>query len=290
MIVSLPTTIGNFLHLKGGGVMSNSYRVSRLLGWLTAIVLGVECQLAAPQLQSSNPAQSITTPQFKPTPEQIGDSLMARQRYQAAIEAYKTAPQNSSESWNKMGVAYQLLLNNDDASRCYTMALKLDPKNAVAINNMGSIYMSKKDFGRAVKFYRKALKLDSKSALFHKNLGTALLSERKYKKGWESYQTALSIDPAIFDHSASVRIENPASVQDRGAMNFYMAKSCVKAGMTDRAVDYLRLALNEGFTTPKKILADAELASLKTVPAFQQLLASQGVYLTPAAPSASVRQ
>jgi len=66
-------------------------------------------------------------------------------------------------------------------------------------------------------------------------------------------------------------------------MNFYMAKSCVKAGMTDRAVNYLRMALNEGFTTPKKILADAELASLKTVPAFQQLLASQGVYLTPTA-------
>jgi len=270
--------------------MSNLYRVPRVLGWLTAIVLAAECQLAAPQLTSSNPAQSVTSPQFKPTPEQIGDSLMARQRYQAAIEAYKTAPQDSSEAWNKMGVAYQLMLNNDDAARCYYRALKLDPKNAIAINNMGSIYMSKKDYGKAEKSYRKALKFDPKSALFLKNLGTALLSERKYKKGWETYQAALAIDPAIFDHSTSVRIENPASIQDRGAMNFYMAKSCVKAGMTARAVDYLRLALNEGFTTPKKILADAELASLKTVPAFQQLLASQGVYLTPAAPSPSERQ
>jgi tetratricopeptide (TPR) repeat protein len=264
--------------------MSNPKRLPRILRSITAISLAAVFCTAMSQAPSQAPA--VTSPQFKPTPEQVGDSLMARQHYQAAIDAYKTAPLNSSESWNKMGVAYQLLLNVDDAARCYQKALKLDPKNAVAENNMGSIFMAKKQFGKAERAYKKALRLDPKSALFHKNLGTALLSERKYKQGWESYQDALKLDPAIFDRSTSVRVENPASIQDRGAMNFYMAKSCVKAGMTSRAVDYLRLALNEGFTTPKKILADAELASLKTVPEFQQLMASQGVYVTRGAPVA----
>src|SRR3954453_15063445 len=60
------------------------------------------------------------------TPEQIADSLMAHQRYQAAIEQYKKAPRDSPEVWNKMGVAYQLMLNLDDATRCYLQALKLD--------------------------------------------------------------------------------------------------------------------------------------------------------------------
>jgi len=266
--------------------MLNPKHLPRIFGSLTAIALEAALCVAAAQAPTPNPAPTVTSPQFKPSAEQIGDSLMARQHYQAAIDAYKTAPRTSSESWNKMGVAYQLMLNVDDAARCYQNALKLDPKNSVAENNMGSIFMAKKQFGKAEKAYRKALKLDPKSALFHKNLGTALLSERKYKQGWESYQNALKLDPAIFDHSTSVRVENPASIQDRGAMNFYMAKSCVKAGMTSRAVDYLRLALNEGFTTPKKILADAELASLKTVPEFQQLMASQGVYLTQGAPIA----
>jgi len=269
--------------------MSNSNPRRGQFRWLGVLVLGAECLSVPAQMPVTALNPTVTAPQFQPTPEQIGDSLMSHQRYQAAIEAYKSAPQNSSPTLNKMGVAYQLLFNNDEAARCYTAAIKADPKNAVAVNNIGSIYMSKKDFGKAEKTYRKALKLDPSSALFHKNLGTALLAERKYDKGWQSYQQALSLDPTIFDHSSSVRVENPASIQDRGAMNFYMAKSCVKAGMTARAVDYLRLALNEGFTTPKKILADAELAGLRTVPAFQQLLASQGVYLThtaasPAAP------
>jgi len=45
--------------------------------------------------------------------------------------------------------------------------------------------------------------------------------------------------------------------------------------MNDCAIDYLRLALNEGFTNPKKIEADGEFAGLKSEPAFRQLLAEQ---------------
>jgi hypothetical protein len=47
--------------------------------------------------------------------------------------------------------------------------------------------------------------------------------------------------------------------------------------MNDRAIQYLRMALNEGFTNPKKIIADTEFASLRDLPAFQQMLAAQGV-------------
>ena len=44
---------------------------------------------------------------------------MAHQRYQAAIEAYKKAPQDSAAVWNKMGIAYQMMFNLEDAIRCY---------------------------------------------------------------------------------------------------------------------------------------------------------------------------
>jgi len=222
------------------------------------------------------PAATPPNPQSNATPEQIADSLMAHQRYQAAIEKYKSAPHNSSEVWNKMGVAYQLMFNLDEAARCYLQALKLEPKNAIVMNNLGTVYVSLKQYSKAEKAYRKALKVDPKSALVHKNLGTALLAEHKYKKGWQEYQLALAGDPDIFQRSTNtVRVENPASVQDRGAMNYYMAKGCVRAGQTDRAIEYLRMAINEGFVTPKKIALDQEFAALRDVPAFQQMLAAQ---------------
>src|SRR5579863_130721 len=43
---------------------------------------------------------STTVPKTPPTFEQVGDALMAHQRYQAAIEAYKKAPTNDPAVWN----------------------------------------------------------------------------------------------------------------------------------------------------------------------------------------------
>ena len=123
--------------------------------------------------------------------------------------------------------------------------------------------------------YRKALKVDPNSALILKNLGTNLLAQHKYEKGWEEYKAALKIDPLIFEDNSRPRIENPASISDRGAMNYYLAKGCVRAGMPERAIQYLRMALDEGYTSPKKIIADNEFATLHGLPEFKELLSSQ---------------
>ena len=250
---------------------------------VAAIVTVFSGAFAQPPTQSTSqtPAtpggtQSFAaTPQLEATPEQLGDSLSAHQRYQAAIESYKKAPEDSADVWNKMGIAYQMMFNLEAASRSYQTSLKLNPRNSRVLNNLGTIYDSLKEYGNAERMYRRAVKLDPRSAMIYKNLGTNLLSQHKYKKGWEVYKTALEIDPHIFQNTTSPRVQNPASVEDRGAMNYYMAKGCVRAGMSDCAINYLRMALNEGFTSPKKIVADSEFAGLRGVPAFEQLLAEQ---------------
>jgi Tetratricopeptide repeat len=228
---------------------------------------------AAPPATEPQPGSVVPLP--PPTPEEMGDSLMTHQRYQAAIEAYKKAPRISADVWNKMGIAYQLMFNQDEASHCYQTSLRLDPRNARVMNNLGTIYDSMKEYSNAERMYRKAVKIDPSSALIYKNLGTNLLSQHKYKKGWEVYKTALQLDPHIFQNSASPRVQNPTSVEERGAMNYYMAKGCLRAGMNECAIEYLRMALNEGFTNPKKIVSDSEFAGLRGIPAFEQLLASQ---------------
>ncbi len=58
-------------------------------------------------------------------------------------------------------------------------------------------------------------------------------------------------------------------------MNYYMAAGCARAGYADCALQYLRMALDEGFTTRKKVASDIEFASLRSNPAFKQLLAEQ---------------
>jgi hypothetical protein len=89
------------------------------------------------------------------------------------------------------------------------------------------------------------------------------------------FQQAMAIDPTVFQPHSGVSVENPSTKQERGAMHYYMARSCVSAGQQDCALLNLRLALNEGFTNPKKVAADSAFASLRPLPAFQQLIAAQ---------------
>ena len=254
-------------------------------GWIstslvsTALLIGSGALCSQPPsqkpLEGLQPLQSATIPIPEPSHEAVGDSMMAHRRYQAAIEAYKQAPQNSANVWNKLGIANQMLFNLPEATRCYQASLKLDSKNVNVLNNLGTVYDSQKDYKAAVRMYHKALKIDPKSPLVLKNLGTDLLAQHKYEKGWEVYKQALAMDPQIFDNNMGPRVENPASVQQRGAMNYYMAKGCVRAGRNDRAIEYLRMAINEGFTNPRKLAIDNEFASLRSIPAFQQLISEQ---------------
>jgi tetratricopeptide (TPR) repeat protein len=228
----------------------------------------------------ADPATSATPKLFSgPQPQltaiELGDLHMARRRYQAALEAYRQAELNNPGIWNKIGIASQQLFLLPEAKKSYEMSLKMDPKNADVLNNLGTVYYSMQQYGNAEKLYRKALKLHPKSALIYKNLGTDLLASNKFKKGWDCYQAALAIDPEIFERVNMLRIGEPTPAQKRGAMSYYLAKSYVLAGMPDLAVDYLRMAIDEGFADRKKIMADKELASLHGVLAFEQLLSEQ---------------
>jgi tetratricopeptide (TPR) repeat protein len=209
-----------------------------------------------------------------PTPEQLADALSVHQRYQAAIQEYLKAPPTAAV-WNKMGIAYQMMFNLKDATRCYKESLKLEPRNANVLNNLGTVYDSLKQYGQAEKWYHKALKVEPQSALVLKNLGTNLLAQRKYNRGWDAYKQALAIDPQIFQDRSSPQVQNPSTVRERGAMNYYMAMGCARTRHTDCALQYLRMAIDEGFTSPKKVATDMAFESLHEDPGFQQLLASQ---------------
>ncbi len=248
--------------------------------WYLSALLLLAQLAAAPAL----PAQTLPAPPQPPvaapaqpalTPEELGDTLMAEQRYQAAIEAYKKGPRNSASLQNKLGIAYQMLLNIPDAMRCYQASLRLDPGNAKVMNNLGTIFDSQQQYGAAERMYRRALKLEPNSAVIQKNLGTALMAQHKYKKGADAYQAALAIDPQIFQHNANPVVDNPATSQERGAMNYYMARSCARVGLNERAIDYLRRAINEGFTNAQKIMADNGFAPLRGIPAFDQMIAAE---------------
>jgi Tfp pilus assembly protein PilF len=247
---------------------------------LATVVLLASFARALPTQTSITQAPQAVTPvsaEIKLSQEDLGNLQMVRKEYQAAILTFTGIPNKSAAIWNKIGIAYQQMFLVDDAEKSYEKALKIDPRNPDILNNLGSVFYSRKEYGVAEHYYRKALKFEPRSALIYKNLGTDLMAADKFKKGWTCYQTAMEMDPEIFERANLLRIGEPTPTQQRGAMNYYLAVSYAKVGKLDLAVDYLRRAIDEGFTDRKKVMMDKELASLRGSTAFDRLISEQQV-------------
>src|SRR5438067_160934 len=92
------------------------------------------------------------------------------------------------------------------------------------------------------------------AVLFAQNplLDTAFFARKNYKQAAESYQKALSLDPDLFEHRSSWGVMlQERSVEERAKFHYYLAKTYAKAGMNERALLYIRKALEEGFTERK---------------------------------------
>jgi tetratricopeptide (TPR) repeat protein len=232
-------------------------------------------QDAQPALDTPVAAKPIVSETVNPPlkPEDRGDVYMARKMYREAIESYEQAPQDSAVVWNKMGIAYHQMLDLDAAMKRYRRAIRLDAKYPEAINNLGTIYFAQKRYSRATSSYKRALKLAPASASIYSNLGTAYFAVKKYKEAWVAYNTAVQLDPEVFEHHSTYGVLlQERTVDERARFHYYMAKIYAGQGRRDLALQYIRKALEEGFTDRKKFLQDPEFASLRELPEFKELL------------------
>ena len=215
-----------------------------------------------------------TAPQQQITPEMRGDIFVARKMYREAIEAYQEGPRNDPVLLNKTGIAYHQMLDLRTARKYYERSIKLKPTYAEAINNLGTIYYASRSYRRAVSQYKKALRYSPNSASIYSNLGTAYFARKNYKAASEAYQKALAIDPDVFEQRSNRGVLLPEpSIQERSKFHYYLAKTYAKAGMDDRALLYIRKAIEEGFRDKKKLQDEPEFAKLRDRPEFKELLA-----------------
>lgn len=201
---------------------------------------------------------------------------MAKKMYREAIEVYKEGPADSAVVLNKTGIAYHQMLDLNDAKKYYARAVKLDPRYAEAINNLGTIEYTRKNYRRAVSLYKKALRLSPKSASMYANLGTAYWARKDAKAMVEANKKALALDPEVFERRSSQGVLlQERSVEERAKYHYYMAKMYAQDGAFDRALMYMRKALEEGFKDKKKFQEDPEFVRVRDLPEFKELLAME---------------
>ncbi len=210
------------------------------------------------------------------TPEMRGDIFMAEKRYREAAEMYEENARGSAVMLNKTGIAFHQMLQLDMAERYYRLALRRDPKYAEAINNLGTVYYAKKSYRRAVNQYKRALRVTPESASVWSNLGTGYFARKEYEHAAQAWQQALKLNPDVFEsRSTQGVLLQERSVEERGKFHYYMAQTYAKAGNTERALQYIRKALEEGFKERKKIVEDPAFAEMKELPEFKELMAAE---------------
>ena len=242
------------------------------IGLMTALVVPAAVPAHYPFPQINPPAQPVGLQNL--TPEERGDLALAHQQYIAAIEAYREAPQNSAEVWNKLGVAWHHLFALEEARKDYQHALHLRPNYPQALNNLGTIYYAKKEYRKAEKYYRRALRLDPEASIYS-NLGVAYFAQDHVEKGVAAFRTAFAMDPHVFDANAPQLVTEALPARDRAQQDFCLARLFSQAHDYKDAIAFLRRALDEGFDNRKQLLDDQMLASLRATPEFAELMQEQ---------------
>jgi len=163
-----------------------------------------------------------------------------------------------------------------EAGKEFEHAIHLDRQYADAVNNLGVIDYEEKKFGKAIKQYEKALKLRAGSASFYSNMGAAYFGKKEFEKATESYATAIELDPNILDRTShngiSAQLPSP---EDRARFDYIIAKLCAKRGDSDRSLQYLRRALEEGYKGIENVYKDPEFAGLRNDARFTELMAAR---------------
>ena len=254
--------------------MVSTFHLALIAGFAIDLASAGQQSFRAPSTPTNNASTGTQPSGILITPEMRGDIFMARKMFREAVEVYKEGPADSAVLMNKTGIGYHQMLDLVTAKKYYERAIKLNPTYPEAINNLGTIEYSRKSYRRAINDYKKALRIAPQSASIYSNLGTAYFARKDYKDAALMFQHALDLDPEVFEHrnSHGVLLQE-RSVEERAKFHFYLAKTYAKAGMNDRAMLYVRKAIEEGFKERKKFQEDPEFAQMQKLPEFQQLLA-----------------
>ena len=230
---------------------------------------------------SHNGADKPLVEQVAEQLEKQGDELRAEKAYLDALDYFRAALVKSPDNapiYNKTGIVELLLQRYRDAAKDFERALKKDRKFAEALNNLGVVDYERKKYAAAIKQYKKAIELSSESPSFYSNLGAAYFARKDFDRASEAYSQAMHLDPLIFEHASHNGIAaQMASPADRAHYDYVLAKLYAKIGDSDHSLQYLREALENGYTAVNNALTDPEFADLRKDARFTDLMKARPV-------------
>jgi tetratricopeptide (TPR) repeat protein len=219
----------------------------------------------AAQSLMANTVTAETRQQIAKDYETKGDIARARELYGSAVNWYLVAIRYNRNVllYNKLGIAEMKLGEYDQARRAFGLAVKADPSNVDALNNLGAVNCLERKYKPAIRYLKQALALDESKAVTHLNLAEAWMGQKQVDRAMTEYARALELDADILNSADKegvfAQIQTP---EQRAMVDFMIAKSYVKRGNLEGALDYLRRAREDHFRDLSKVWEDPAFAPL----------------------------
>ena len=211
--------------------------------------------------------------------ESRADELHVQKLYFDAIDYYRAALTKGTSNARlllKICRTQLVMTRWKDGQKTCQQAIKADHVYADAYNNLGVALYEQRKYGSAIKQYHKAIEIDGSSASFYSNLGAALFAKKQFEPAVEAYEKAVELDPDVFVRTSrgGVQAQLP-SPEDRARYDYTVARLYAKMGLSDRSLEYLRKAREEGYKDFQNVYKDVEFTELRKDKRFAELVATK---------------
>jgi tetratricopeptide (TPR) repeat protein len=225
----------------------------------------------------------------------LGLCLTRRKRYREAEHEYLQSLATDPGQFRVRGALGSVALLRGDldaATSHFEAALRAAPTFVEAMANLGFIRALRGDESGARAWYEKAVAADPNLPLAHRRLGDLHYEAERYADALRYYEKTLEVAPS--DFRAAIQAGNCAKRtgdgrraeahyrragelrKDSWIPPYNLACLWATTGRTDEALAALDQARTHGLDDPPRLESDADLASLRGLPRFRQLLASMG--------------
>jgi len=197
--------------------------------------------------------------------EEKGDLDRLHKDYESAISHYESAARvniNSPDLYNKMGIAELQLKERGQARKYFARAIKLNPQFFAPLNNLGVLELLDKRYKSSINYFKQALALDETNAHAHVNLAEAWMGLGNVDYAMTEYARALELDADVLSTTPEGVAAQYTTPEQRARVSFLIAKSYMKRGNLDGALEYLRRAKEGHYPDMASVYKDPVFTAL----------------------------
>jgi tetratricopeptide (TPR) repeat protein len=196
------------------------------------------------------------------------DNIRAAAYYTAALHISR----QDAVLYNKLGIVELQLGEKGPAHKHFAQAVKYDPRMVPALNNLGAVALLEKKYKAAVGYFKQALALDESVASTHLNLAEAWMGMSEIDRAMTEYARALELDADVLTNSEGGAVAQVMTPEQHARVLYLIAKSYIKRGNVDGALDYLGRAKDGHYHDLASVYSDPDFALLWKDPRLAKII------------------